>query len=114
VQHIHHLIDIHIGRRVTIRRAELQIMIESLSIMSGISIADLLRLEAGKLKVTAAQVFHLSHALQVPVSYFFEQYDEERTSEIQRLILAFSSITKDKARNEIIRLAEDNAKNLQS
>jgi len=109
-----HPIDIHIGKRVTIRRAELEIMIESLSLISGISIADLLRLEAGKLKVTAAQVFYLSHALQVPISYFFEQHDEEKTMEIQRLILAFLSITKDHARDAIIRLAEDNAANPQS
>ncbi len=58
-------IDIHVGKRVEQRRQELKLQLENLSIYSGISIANLHRIETGKLKVTAAQVFNLSHALHV-------------------------------------------------
>lgn len=75
-----HPLDIHIGKCTEQRRKELGLQLETLSAYSGISIADLCRIESGSSKVSATQVFNLSHALHVSVNFFFEKYKDSKIS----------------------------------
>ena len=65
-------IDSHIGKRARQRRVELEFSLEEVSLNSGISIAELHRIEEGKAKVTAAQLFNLANALHISPGSFFE------------------------------------------
>ena len=101
MENIHQAIDIHIGKRVYQRRTELKLSLEKLSSYCDITFAELHRIEEGKGKVTAAQVFNISHALHIHISYFFDN-----NHDINRLITAYLRIVETSHRHKILRLIE--------
>jgi len=66
------LTDHHVGRRVRMRRLMLAMSQEKLAAALGLTFQQVQKYERGANRIGAGRLQHLSHILQVPVSFFFE------------------------------------------
>ena len=66
-------IDIHVGSRVRLRRTLLGMSQEKLGAAIGLTFQQVQKYERGANRVGASRLYDLSHVLDVPVSYFFEE-----------------------------------------
>jgi transcriptional regulator with XRE-family HTH domain len=66
------LTDQHVGRRVRMRRLMLAMSQEKLAAALGLTFQQVQKYERGANRIGAGRLQHLSHILQVPVSFFFE------------------------------------------
>jgi transcriptional regulator with XRE-family HTH domain len=64
--------DQHVGRRVRMRRLMLAMSQEKLAAALGLTFQQVQKYERGANRIGAGRLQHLSHILQVPVSFFFE------------------------------------------
>ncbi len=67
-----HAIDVHVGFRVRLRRNLLGMSQTALGKAIGLTFQQIQKYERGVNRVGASRLFHLSRALDVPVSFFFE------------------------------------------
>ncbi len=65
-------IDIHVGARVRLRRNQLGLTLMTLAKAVGVTYQQLQKYERGVNRVGASRLFNLGRALDVPVSFFFE------------------------------------------
>jgi len=65
-------IDTHVGSRVRMRRMMLKMSQEKLGAALGLTFQQVQKYEKGTNRVGASRLQHISHILQVPVSFFFE------------------------------------------
>ncbi len=65
-------IDIHVGARVRLRRNLLGLTLETLAKAVGVTYQQLQKYERGVNRVGASRLFTLGRALEVPVSFFFD------------------------------------------
>jgi len=68
--------DIHVGQRLRVRRALLGLSQEKLAASIGLTFQQIQKYERGTNRVSAGRLFDMSKILDVPVSYFFEQYGQ--------------------------------------
>jgi transcriptional regulator with XRE-family HTH domain len=66
-------IDVHVGSRVRLRRTLLGMSQEKLGEAIGLTFQQVQKYERGTNRVGASRLYDLSHVLDVPVSYFFEE-----------------------------------------
>ncbi len=67
-----HPIDVHVGSRVRLRRNLLGLTLQTLAKAVGVTYQQLQKYERGVNRIGAGRLFNLSHVLDVPVSFFFE------------------------------------------
>ena len=67
-----HPIDVHVGSRVRLRRNLLGMSQQKLGGAIGLTFQQIQKYERGVNRVGASRLFHLGLALDVPVSFFFE------------------------------------------
>ncbi len=77
-------IDIHVGARVRLRRNLLGMNQTDLGKALGVAYQQIQKYEWGVNRVGASRLFHLSRALDVPVSYFFEDLSPEAAGDGKR------------------------------
>ncbi len=65
-------IDIHVGARVRLRRNQLGLTLMTLAKAVGVTYQQLQKYERGVNRIGASRLFNLGRALDVPISYFFE------------------------------------------
>src|SRR5438105_4691096 len=65
-------IDKHVGNRVRMRRMMLAMSQEKLADALDLTFQQVQKYEKGTNRISASRLQHLSHILQVPVSFFFE------------------------------------------
>jgi len=65
-------IDIHVGKRVRMRRLMLDMSQETLAEALGLTFQQVQKYEKGSNRVGASRLKKISEVLQVPVSFFFE------------------------------------------
>ena len=65
-------IDIHVGKRIKLRRTLLHISQEQLAGDIGVTFQQVQKYEKGTNRVGASRLQQISQILQVPVSFFFE------------------------------------------
>ncbi len=65
-------IDIHVGARVRLRRHLLGLTLQTLAKAVGVTYQQLQKYERGVNRIGAGRLFNLSHVLDVPVSFFFD------------------------------------------
>ncbi|MBO6834886.1 MAG: helix-turn-helix transcriptional regulator [Alphaproteobacteria bacterium] len=72
-----HPIDAHVGRRVREARAAKGLSQEKLGNLLGISFQQVQKYEKGANRIGSSRLWALANALEVPVSFFFEdmEYD---------------------------------------
>ena len=126
-----HPIDVHVGRRVKMRRMLIGMSQEKLGEQLGLTFQQVQKYEKGANRIGASRLWDLSRILDVPVRFFFEgarlegaQPAEGFTEEQQpdyvldfvqsnegvQLIKAFIQIKDENARRGIVNLAKTLAK----
>src|SRR5712692_4852615 len=64
--------DKHVGARVRMRRMMLKMSQEKLGDALGLTFQQVQKYEKGTNRIGASRLQHISHILQVPISFFFE------------------------------------------
>ncbi|MDE2583532.1 MAG: helix-turn-helix transcriptional regulator [Rhodospirillales bacterium] len=65
-------IDVHVGSRIRLRRTLLGMSQERLGESLGLTFQQVQKYERGVNRVGASRLFDLAHALDVPISFFFD------------------------------------------
>jgi len=117
-------IDIHVGKRLRMRRLMLDMSQETLAEALGLTFQQVQKYEKGSNRVGASRLQKISEVLQVPVSFFFEGLARKATGKERgtealdyvadsvassaglALIRSFSRIKNAKLRRSIIDLVE--------
>ncbi len=74
-------IDIHVGKRIKLRRTLLHISQEQLAGDIGVTFQQVQKYESGHNRVSASRLFDISRVLHRPISYFFEDIGPETTGD---------------------------------
>ncbi|ASY61452.1 helix-turn-helix transcriptional regulator [Sinorhizobium sp. CCBAU 05631] len=120
-------VDIHVGRRIRMRRVWMQVTQMALAEAIGVTFQQVQKYEKGTNRVGASRLQQIADALDVPVSYFFEDMpgatadDADRSgqknlqpeimefvssSEGLALIRAFSRIADERVRSRTLGLVK--------
>ncbi len=70
-------VDVHLGKRLRMRRILLGISQEELGLAIGLTFQQIQKYEYGLNRVGTSRLWDLSRALGCPVSYFFEEMDDK-------------------------------------
>lgn len=68
----HNPVDVHVGKRIRLRRTLLGFSQENLAGMLGVTFQQLQKYERGSNRVSASRLWDLSQKLDVPVSFFYD------------------------------------------
>jgi transcriptional regulator with XRE-family HTH domain len=71
-----HVVDVHVGGRVRERRILHGLSQERLGAAVGVTFQQVQKYESGANRISASRLFEISHALDVPVSFFFGEMPE--------------------------------------
>ena len=71
-------VDAWVGARVLLRRRELGLSQTELGEKLGVSFQQVQKYEKGRNRVSAGMLYEISKARNVPVGYFFEDFEELR------------------------------------
>ncbi|MFZ4763267.1 MAG: helix-turn-helix domain-containing protein [Alphaproteobacteria bacterium] len=66
-------IDVHVGKRVRLRRTMMGMSQEKLGDALGLTFQQVQKYERGANRIGASRLFDVANSLDVPVSYFFEE-----------------------------------------
>ena len=69
-------IDVHVGTRIRLRRTLLAMSQEQVGDALGLTFQQVQKYERGVNRVSASRLFGLSHVLDVPISFFFDDMPE--------------------------------------
>lgn len=72
-------IDIHVGKRIKLRRTLLHISQEQLAGDIGVTFQQVQKYESGHNRVSASRLFDIARVLNGPIEYFFEDIGPETT-----------------------------------
>lgn len=70
-------VDVHVGGRVRLRRTLLGMSQEKLGEALGLTFQQVQKYERGANRIGASRLWDLSRVLDVPMSYFFEDMDDD-------------------------------------
>ena len=70
-------VDVHVGSRVRLRRTLLGLSQEKLGEAVGLTFQQIQKYERGANRIGASRMYDLSHVLDVPVAFFFEEMPDE-------------------------------------
>lgn len=70
-------IDVHVGKRVRIRRKLLDMSQTDLGDAVGLTFQQIQKYERGANRISASVLFRLSEVLDVPISFFFDDMPDE-------------------------------------
>src|SRR5580658_7710118 len=110
-------IDVHVGKRIRIRRLLLGMNQETLATALGLTFQQVQKYEHGANRVSASRLSAMADILRVPISYFFgdlsapdavvDPADRERRERLQRpetieLIRLFYAVTDSQVRHQFL------------
>jgi transcriptional regulator with XRE-family HTH domain len=70
-----HPIDVHVGGRVRLRRTMIGMSQDKLADALGLTFQQIQKYEKGVNRIGASRVFEISKILNVPIQFFFDDYD---------------------------------------
>ena len=73
-------VDIHVGESLRQRRALIGISQEKLATALGLTFQQIQKYEHGRNRISASRLYELSKILEVPISYFFEKFQEQAST----------------------------------
>jgi len=79
-------VDTHVGNRMRLRRAMLGMTQEKLAEFLGLTFQQVQKYERGANRIGASRLWDLSHALQCPISFFFEEMNQQAADSSPRNI----------------------------
>ena len=74
-------IDVHLGKRLRRRRRLLGLTQQQLAGACGVRFQQIQKYECGANRISAARLWQLSEALEVPVGYFYDGLSAEQRAE---------------------------------
>lgn len=77
-------VDVHIGKRIRLRRNLLELSQKALAEKLGLSFQQVQKYELGISRVVASRLWDMSKVLNVGLSYFFEEMSKETLSNSPR------------------------------
>ena len=77
-------IDIHVGKRVKLRRNILHITQQQLGEMLGLTFQQIQKYEKGGNRIGASRLWDISKVLGVPVGFFYEEIDDKTDAQSPR------------------------------
>ena len=69
-------VDVHVGKRIRLRRTILHITQQQMAEMLGLTFQQVQKYEKGMNRVGASRLWDISRVLQVPMGFFFEDMEE--------------------------------------
>ncbi len=75
-------IDLHLGKRLRRRRRLLGLTQQQLASAVGVRFQQIQKYECGANRISAARLWELSEALQVPINYFYDGLSEAQRQEV--------------------------------
>ena len=73
-----HPVDVHVGQRVRQRRWMVGMTQQQLAEKVGIKFQQIQKYETGMNRISASRLWDIAHALEVPISFFFEGLEAEQ------------------------------------
>ena len=74
-------VDKHVGQRLSLRRSLNGFSQEKLAEFVGVTFQQIQKYEKGTNRISAGRLYHFSKALNVPISYFFDDIDSDTSKE---------------------------------
>jgi transcriptional regulator with XRE-family HTH domain len=71
-----HPVDVHVGKRLRLRRSILGMSQESIGKAIGVTFQQIQKYERGINRMGASRLYDFGRALNVPISYFYEGYGD--------------------------------------
>lgn len=71
-----HPMDVHVGKRLRLKRTILGMSQDAIGSAIGVTFQQVQKYERGVNRMGASRLYQFSKLLGVPVSYFFEEFDE--------------------------------------
>ena len=101
-------VDLYVGTRLKIRRSEMGLSQNAIGEMVGITFQQIQKYEKGANRIGSSRLYEFGKILKVPVSYFFEQY-EETVSGMGEILSpeGFILESKDVSEREIVSLVKN-------
>ncbi len=112
-------LDVHVGRRVLVRRTMLGMTQTELAGSVGLTFQQMQKYESGMNRMGSSRLWELSGVLDVPVMYFFEGLDDAQSKggedtltkrESLQLVRAYYRIKSVKVRQQLFELVKAVAK----
>ena len=111
-----HPIDVHVGNRIRLRRKLINMTQEQLARHLGITFQQVQKYERGSNRVSASRLFQIAEVLDVTVTFFFDDWDnqpigaqnEKRLFRDERsltMLSYFDQIRDEKVRDQLVSLA---------
>ena len=72
-------IDLHLGRRLRRRRRLLGLTQQQLAAVVGVRFQQIQKYECGANRISAARLWQLSEALEIPIGYFYDGLSEAQS-----------------------------------
>jgi transcriptional regulator with XRE-family HTH domain len=72
-------IDVFVAARMKLRRLERGVSQSALGKHLGVSFQAVQKYEGGEIRLAASKLYRLAHALEVPLTYFFDGYEASQT-----------------------------------
>ena len=79
-------IDIHVGKRIRLRRTILHITQQQMADMLGLTFQQVQKYEKGMNRVGASRLWDISRVLEVPMGFFFDDMDASVAQKSPRLL----------------------------
>src|SRR5579863_5515162 len=88
-----HPVDIHVGGRVRQRRTVLGLSQERLGEAIGLTFQQVQKYERGTNRIGASRLYDLSLVLNVPVGFFYEEYDARQEGGMSEAPAGYAAAT---------------------
>lgn len=81
-------VDVHVGKRIRLRRTILHITQQQMAKMLGLTFQQVQKYEKGMNRVGASRLWDISRVLEVPMGFFFEDMDADVAQKSPRMLSA--------------------------
>ena len=71
------LVDVHVGKRIRLRRNILHVTQQQLAEMLGLTFQQVQKYEKGMNRVGASRLWDISKVLKTPIGFFYEDMDQD-------------------------------------
>lgn len=79
-------VDVHVGKRIRLRRTILHITQQQMAEMLGLTFQQVQKYEKGMNRVGASRLWDISRVLDVPMGFFFEDMDTDVAKKSPRML----------------------------
>ena len=96
-------IDLHLGKRLRRRRRLLGLTQQQLASAVGVRFQQIQKYECGANRISAARLWELAEALEVPINYFYEGLEAEAGSDATEAVKRSEQVLARKETLDLVR-----------